>query len=84
VTSGAVGEKCSRWTALLAVSESAPSVRPWNPPTNARNLGRRVAYRASFMAASIDSAPELVKNTFFLNLPGVISARRPARSDCNE
>ena len=41
------------------VSDMAPCVRPWKPPRKAMIPGRRVAYLASFTAASIASAPEL-------------------------
>src|SRR5581483_5853380 len=60
-TEGRSGANPWRWADRLAVSESAPNVRPWNPPRNARKLGRRVAWRASFIALFIASAPELVK-----------------------
>jgi hypothetical protein len=47
---------------LLDVADSAPSVRPWNDPRNAMRLNRLLVYRASLIAASIASAPELLKN----------------------
>jgi hypothetical protein len=37
----------------------APNVRPWNAPWNAMIPGRPVTRRASFMAPSIASDPEL-------------------------
>ena len=43
--------------------ESAPSVSPWNALDQYANPGRPVAARAIFIAASIDSAPLLTKNT---------------------
>ena len=44
------------------MTESAPSVRPWNDPSSATISVRPVAFRAHLSAASIDSAPELQKN----------------------
>src|SRR5689334_4220871 len=46
-----------------AVAESAPSVSPWNPCSSDRTRGRPVAARPSLIAASTDSAPELVNST---------------------
>ena len=43
------------------VAESAPSVRPWNPPSSATIRVRPVALRAILSAASLASAPELQK-----------------------
>ena len=43
-------------------TESAPSVRPWNPPSSATTPGLPVALRAYLSIASIASAPELQKN----------------------
>jgi len=37
---------------------------------------RRVAWRASLIAASVASVPELVRNTRFLELPGASRASR--------
>ena len=43
-------------------TESAPSVRPWKPPSSATIRARPVALRATLSAASFASAPELQKN----------------------
>ena len=43
------------------VAESAPSVRPWKPPSSATIRVRPVALRAILSAASLASAPELQK-----------------------
>jgi hypothetical protein len=51
-----------RYFALLAVSDSEPMLRPWNPPRNATSPGRCVWLRASLIAASTASVPELVRN----------------------
>src|SRR6266516_145806 len=45
------------------VAESAPSVSPWKPCSSERTRGRPVAARPSLIAASTDSAPELVNRT---------------------
>ena len=45
------------------MTERAPKVLPWNEPRHESNPLRPVAARASFRAASIDSAPLLVKKT---------------------
>ena len=58
---GTSGSKAVRF-AGCPVTESAPSVRPWNEPSSVTNSVRPVALRAHFSAASIDSAPELQKN----------------------
>ena len=44
------------------MTDSAPSVRPWNEPSRATIPGRPVALRAHLSAASTASAPELQKN----------------------
>ena len=50
-------------------------VRPWNEPWNTTMLLRRVACLASFTAASVASAPELVTKN--VSMPGgVIAASR--------
>ena len=56
-TSGANGARF----AGCPVTESAPNVRPWNPPSSATTPGLPVALRAYLTAASIASAPELQK-----------------------
>ena len=61
VTSPGSGAKGSRYAAL-AVSASAPMVRPWKEPSAATTRVLLVR-RVSFSAASLASAPELVKNT---------------------
>ena len=48
---------------MKAVVESAPSVRPWKPPSSATTPGLPVAFRAYFSAASFASAPLLQKKT---------------------
>ena len=58
----AAGRSPRRYFALLAVSDSDPSVRPWKPPRNAISPGRRVWWRDSLIAASTASVPELVRN----------------------
>ena len=57
------------------VAESAPSVRPWNPPSSATIRVRPVALRATLSAASFASAPELQKNAW---APPIRSERSPA------
>ena len=47
----------------LALAESAPSVSPWKPCSAESTRERPVAARPSLIAASTDSAPELVKRT---------------------
>ena len=53
-------------------------VRPWKPPCTTITLGRPVAWRASFTAASVASAPELEKKKVSIR-DGVICARRAAK-----
>jgi len=48
---------------LDVVTDAAPSVRPWNPPSKARIAGRPVARRASLSAPSTASEPEFRKKT---------------------
>jgi hypothetical protein len=55
---------------------TAPVVRPWNAPRKAMMAVRRVEWRASLMAASTASVPELVRKTRFFELPGASRARR--------
>ncbi len=81
-TPGIVGKNLSLWTGLLAVMDSAPMVRPWKAPMKPTNCLRPPDQRASFMAASTDSAPLFVKNTFFSNFPGVILASFSASLTC--
>jgi hypothetical protein len=61
---------------LLLVRLTAPVERPWNAPRKAMIAVRRVAQRASLMAPSVASVPELVRNTRFLLGPGAIRASR--------
>ena len=56
--SGSNGARLAGWP----VTESAPSVRPWKPPSSATTPGLPVALRAYFSADSFASAPELQKN----------------------
>ena len=57
----------------------ACAVRPWNDPEKTTTLGRPVAWRASFTAASVASAPELAKKKE--SMPGgVTSSSRSASS----
>ena len=69
-TSGANGARFAGWP----VADSAPSVRPWKPPSRATTPAFPVALRAYFNAASIASAPELQKN----------ACAPPKRSESNE
>ena len=57
------------------VADSAPSVRPWKPPSSATMRVRPVALRAILSAASFASAPELQKNAC---APPSRSERSPA------
>ena len=59
---GSSGPKPLWYLAFDAVRLTAPYVRPWNAPWKPMRYGRPVAYRASFMAPSTPSAPELVRN----------------------
>ena len=65
-----------RCTTLLDVRLMAPYVRPWNAPRKAMMSLRPVALRASLIAPSTASAPELVRKTRFGSPPGADSARR--------
>ena len=60
LTPGTSGANGSRF-AGCPVTDSAPNVRPWNPPSSATTPGLPVALRAYLTAASIASAPELQK-----------------------
>ena len=51
-------------------------------PKKATAALRSVCQRVNFNAASIASAPLLVKNTFFGDAPGAAAASRPASSIC--
>ena len=61
-TPGSSGPKCLRYLLLLAVSDSEPRLRPWKPPRKAISCRRLVWWRASLIAASTASVPELVRN----------------------
>ncbi len=56
----------------------APIVRPWNAPRNERIAGRPVTRRASLIAPSIASEPEL-RNRTVSNGSGKVSASIRAR-----
>ena len=56
-TSGSNAARFAGWP----VTESAPSVRPWNEPSSATISVLPVALRAHLIAASFASAPELQK-----------------------
>ena len=60
---GSSGPKPARWRIFELVSESAPMVRPWKPPSKAMIPGRPVWKRASLMAPSTASVPEFVRKT---------------------
>ena len=45
------------------VADSAPYVRPWNPSSSTMIFPTGLALRASLIAASLASAPELARNT---------------------
>ena len=60
-TPGTSGSNGSRF-AGCPVTDSAPSVRPWNEPSSATRPVLPVALRAHFSAASTASVPELQKN----------------------
>ena len=55
--------------------EVAPRVRPWNAPVNATIAGRPVTRRASLIAASIASEPELRKKT--VSMGALLGADEP-------
>ena len=59
-TPGTSGSKAARF-AGCPVTESAPSVRPWNEFSSATMPGLPVALRAYLIADSTASAPELQK-----------------------
>src|SRR4029078_8788223 len=76
-TPGSNGPKPAWYLALEAVSETEPYERPWNAPRNATTYGRAVAWRASLIAVSTISVPELPR--YARARPpatGVMSARR--------
>src|SRR5204863_8289366 len=79
-TSPSSGEKWRRWAGLDAVSERAPIERPWKQPKNAIIRGRLVMYRASLIAASIASVPELARNVCFADLPGAVEQSFSAKA----
>ena len=72
------GPNPRRWMALLAVSDSDPSERPWNAPRKAMMPGRFVWYLASLIAASVASVPELAKNVRTSPAIGTIAASSSA------
>ncbi len=74
VTPGTSGSNAARF-AGWPVTESAPSVRPWNEPSSATTPLLPVALRAYLSAASFASAPELQKKTV---APPKRSESRPA------
>ena len=45
------------------VADSAPIVRPWKPPSTTTKPPPGLRFRASLIAHSLASAPELQKNT---------------------
>ena len=57
------GSKWARYLTLEEVSAMAPWVRPWKPPRNTTKVRRPVAILASFIVASIASAPEFERNS---------------------
>ena len=65
-----------RWRAFDAVSERLPSERPWKAPKKAITFGRPVEWRASLIAPSTASVPELARNT----RAGCIGALAASRS----
>ena len=56
-SSARYGSRCLAWP----ITESAPSVRPWNELSVDTNLRRPVARCASLSAPSTASVPEFVK-----------------------
>src|SRR5690242_13159487 len=78
-TPGSSGPNRPRYFALLAVSERLPSERPWNAPRNAITFVRPVAWRASLIAASTASVPELPRNTR-AEVIGALATRRSHNS----
>jgi dihydrofolate synthase/folylpolyglutamate synthase len=67
------GLRTASWPGRLEVRESEPYVLPWKAPANAMMRCRLVWKRASFIAASIASVPELPRNDRFGLGPGTIS-----------
>src|SRR5262245_34383791 len=58
-TPGSSGPNPAWYLAFEAVSETDPYERPWNAPRNETTYGRLVANRASLIAVSTTSVPEL-------------------------
>src|SRR5437870_1935788 len=72
-----LGKNPARCRALLAVRESAPCVRPWNAPRNARNMCRFVCDFATLMAASFGpGGVTLMSGTFTITPCRDLLARR--------
>ena len=65
--------------ALTAVMLVAKKLRPWYACRRAMISVRPVCKQAIWMAVSMASVPELVKNVW-LSWPGAMSARRQAAS----
>src|SRR4030095_2360795 len=76
------GPNPRRWIALLAVSDSDPSDRPWNAPRNAITPWRFVKYLDSLIAASVVSVPEFAKNVRTSPSIGAMDASSCARRTC--
>ena len=76
-SSARYGSRCFAWP----ITESAPSVRPWNELSVLTNLRRPVARCASLRAPSTASVPEFTKNERVIRA-GEISASASARSSC--
>ena len=81
-TPGMNGPNPRRWMALLAVSDSDPSDRPWNAPRNAITPWRFVKYLDSLIAASVVSVPEFAKNVRTSPSIGAMDASSCARRTC--
>ena len=77
---GSNGPKPAWYFAFDAVRLTAPYVRPWKPPRNPTMYGRPVEWRASFIAASTTSAPELPRYVRSLPCIGAIRAMAAAVS----
>jgi hypothetical protein len=74
---GTFGSDCRRYVST-PVTETAPAVRPWKPPSIATMPSRPVWRRASLRAFSFASAPELAKKTW--EKPGACPTSRRAAS----